>query len=116
MKFKAWLPGLVALIFVSSALGVERPRFTIDTEAAYDPSAIPAYAGDHADIYTHIDESIDEHTGALQRWMRQPSISAQNVGIQEMAEMLRSDLESIGFQETALVPTDGHPGVWSTLR
>jgi acetylornithine deacetylase/succinyl-diaminopimelate desuccinylase-like protein len=29
-----------------------------------------------------------------------------------MAVMLRGDLEAIGFQETALVPTDGHPGVW----
>ena len=26
--------------------------------------------------------------------------------------MLRGDLEALGFQETALVPTDGHPGVW----
>jgi acetylornithine deacetylase/succinyl-diaminopimelate desuccinylase-like protein len=44
--------------------------------------------------------------------MRQPSISAQDVGILEMAEMLRGDLEALGFQEAALVPTDGHPGVW----
>jgi acetylornithine deacetylase/succinyl-diaminopimelate desuccinylase-like protein len=112
MTFKVWLPGLLTLIFAGSALSVERPRFSIDTDAAYDPSAVPAYAGDHAEIYAHINESIDDHTGALQRWMRQPSISAQNVGIQEMAELLRGDLEAIGFQETALVPTDGHPGVW----
>jgi len=29
-----------------------------------------------------------------------------------MAEMVRDDLADIGFQETALIPTDGHPGVW----
>lgn len=29
-----------------------------------------------------------------------------------MAEMLRGDLEDIGFAEAELVPTDGHPGVW----
>jgi acetylornithine deacetylase/succinyl-diaminopimelate desuccinylase-like protein len=29
-----------------------------------------------------------------------------------MAEMLRGDLESMGFEEAELVPTDGHPGVW----
>lgn len=112
MKQQFLLPGLLALSFAMVAAAAERPRFPIGTDAAYDPSAVPAYTGDHAEIYAYIDESIDSHIGALQRWMRQPSISAQNVGIQEMAEMLRGDLESLGFQETALVPTDGHPGVW----
>ena len=112
MKIKALLPGMVALASSALLYGTERPQFSIDTETAYDPSVVPAYQGDHPEIYAHIDGSIESHTRALQRWMRQPSISAQNVGIQEMAEMLRSDLETIGFQETALVPTDGHPGVW----
>lgn len=112
MNIKALLPGMVALVSSALLYGTERPQFSIDTETAYDPSVVAAYQGDHPDIYAHIDRSIESHTRALQRWMRQPSISAQNVGIQEMAEMLRSDLETIGFQETALVPTDGHPGVW----
>ena len=112
MKIKALLPGMVALVSSALLYGTERPQFSIDTETAYDPSVVSAYQGDHPEIYAHIDGSIESHTRALQRWMRQPSISAQNVGIQEMAEMLRSDLETIGFQETALVPTDGHPGVW----
>lgn len=112
MNIKALLPGMVALVSSALLYGTERPQFSIDTETTYDPSVVAAYQGDHPDIYAHIDRSIESHTRALQRWMRQPSISAQNVGIQEMAEMLRSDLETIGFQETALVPTDGHPGVW----
>lgn len=103
---------IAALALACSAGAAERPRFAIATDAAFDPSGVPAYAGEHPDVYAHIDASIGEHTAALQRWMRQPSISAQNDGIAEMAEMLRSDLESIGFQEAALVPTDGHPGVW----
>jgi acetylornithine deacetylase/succinyl-diaminopimelate desuccinylase-like protein len=89
-----------------------RPVFTIENDTAYDPAAVPAYSGDHSEVYAHIDRSFGAHVEALQRWMRQPSISAQNDGIQEMAEMLRGDLEAIGFSETALVPTDGHPGVW----
>jgi acetylornithine deacetylase/succinyl-diaminopimelate desuccinylase-like protein len=44
--------------------------------------------------------------------LRQPSISAQNVGIHDMAEMVRRDLEDMGFAEAEIVPTDGHPGVW----
>ncbi len=92
--------------------GISRPVFQIETDKAYNPAAVPAYGGDHSEVYAHIDQSLPAHTEALQRWMRQRSISAQNDGIQEMAEMLRGDLEALGFQDTALVPTDGHPGVW----
>jgi acetylornithine deacetylase/succinyl-diaminopimelate desuccinylase-like protein len=95
-----------------SGLAQERPRFVIETDEVYDPGAVPAYAGEHPAVYAHIDDSIRGHTAALQRWMRQPSISAQNEGIQEMAEMLRDDLRALGFQEAELVPTGGHPGVW----
>ncbi len=112
MKSMILLLLIPAMVFCTVAHGTERPTFPMETSDAYDPSRVAAYRGDHADIYAHIEQSIESHTRALQRWMRQPSISAQNVGIQEMAEMLRSDLERIGFQEAALVPTDGHPGVW----
>jgi acetylornithine deacetylase/succinyl-diaminopimelate desuccinylase-like protein len=95
-----------------SAAEISRPVFPIETDRAYDSASVAAYAGDHTEVYAHIDESLPTHIEALQRWMRQRSVSAQNDGIQEMAEMLRGDLEAMGFRETALVPTDGHPGVW----
>ncbi|MDH3746763.1 MAG: M20/M25/M40 family metallo-hydrolase [Gammaproteobacteria bacterium] len=91
----------------------ERPVFELTTDEAYDLGTIGAYPDDHAEIYDYIDANIDAHLRALQRWLRQPSISAQNVGIEQMAEMLRGDLENLGFQEAKLVPTDGHPGVWA---
>ena len=90
----------------------ERPVFELATDAAYDIKAIGAYDGDHAAVYDYIDANLDQHIGAIQRWLRQPSISAQNVGILEMAELLRQDLDDLGFAESNLVPTDGHPGVW----
>ena len=102
----------LALLISTSVCAAERPRFSIDTDKAYDPSQVPAYTGEHREVYDHIDKSIDDHLAALQRWMRQRSISAQNDGVLEMAEMLRGDLEALGFQEAELVPTDGHPGVW----
>jgi acetylornithine deacetylase/succinyl-diaminopimelate desuccinylase-like protein len=87
-------------------------RFSFATEDAFDASSVLAYGGDHADVYAYIDANLDAHIGELQRWIRQPSVSAQNVGIQEMATTLRDDLRTLGFQEAELVPTDGHPGVW----
>lgn len=115
------LAGLVALtviaIMPARAIGeadadLARPRFEITTAAAFDPASIPPYAGSHAAIYAYIDEHLQQHIEALQRWVRQRSISAQSDGIAEMAEMLRADLEALGFQEAAIAPTDGHPGVW----
>ncbi len=91
---------------------IERPTHQLATTEAYDVGAIPAYAGDHAAVYDYIDANLDRHLAAIQRWLRQKSISAQNIGVIEMAEMLRQDFEDLGFAEAELVPTDGHPGVW----
>src|SRR5688500_17794703 len=88
------------------------PRLQITTSERVDVASIPRYAGSHADVYTHIDRNQAAHLEQLRRWVRQPSISAENRGIREMATMLRDDLRQIGFQEAELVPTSGHPGVW----
>jgi acetylornithine deacetylase/succinyl-diaminopimelate desuccinylase-like protein len=99
----------------SSAQGAAaRPsdRFTFTTDAKFDAASIAGYTGEHPAIYAHIEQHEDEHIANIQRWLRQPSISAQNTGIQEMAELLRDDLRALGFQEAELVPTRGHPGVW----
>jgi len=88
------------------------PHYSLSSTEVYDASQIKAYTGEHKRIYGHIDEHLTEHFGNLQRWVRQPSISAQNVGITQMAELLGDDLAAIGFKETHLVPTSGHPGVW----
>jgi hypothetical protein len=89
-----------------------RPTYELATTEAYDFTAIQPYAADHDAVYDYIDTHLERHVSALQRWVRQPSISAKDVGIQEMAEMLRQDLSDLGFAEAELVPTDGHPGVW----
>ena len=97
---------------VESANAIVRPSFRVSTDEAYDFDTIPTYIENHQDVYNYIDTHLDEHFGAMQRWLRQPSISAQDVGIDDMAALVRQDLEDIGFQEAEIVPTDGHPGVW----
>ena len=91
-----------------------RPTVTLTTAEAFDAKAIPAYAGDHADIYAHIEAHHAEHVANIQRWLRQPSVSAQNLGIKEMAELVRADYKKLGCQEAVLVPTSGHPGVFAS--
>jgi len=118
------LTGLRCALLVVLAVavsGCERPgpeddlgprELTFQTDEAFDAAGLPAYEGDHPEIYRYIEENQDQHLAALQRWLRQPSISAEGTGITEMAEMVRADLEAMGFAEAEIVPTDGHPGVW----
>jgi acetylornithine deacetylase/succinyl-diaminopimelate desuccinylase-like protein len=91
---------------------IRPPAFRISTSQRFDAARVPAYQGVHPQVYAYIDRNRQQHLENLRRWLRQPSISAENVGIQQMAELLRDDLRRIGFQEAELVPTSGHPGVW----
>jgi acetylornithine deacetylase/succinyl-diaminopimelate desuccinylase-like protein len=85
------------------------------TSERFEAGAVPAYGGEHPDVYAYIEGHAAEDLRQLQRWLRQPSISAEGRGIREMAELLRQDLTALGFQEAELVPTAGHPGVWGYL-
>ena len=100
------------LSFALTAVAAERPSFTIDAKEPYDASKVPAYGGSHTRVHAHIDANYDAHVAQLQRWIRQRSISAQNDGIRQMATLLRDDLKRIGFQETEIAETSGHPGVF----
>ncbi|MBU1662676.1 MAG: M20/M25/M40 family metallo-hydrolase [Chloroflexi bacterium] len=62
----------------------------------------------HIDKYldTHLDDSIAE----LSRLCAQPSVAAQNWGLEETAEMVAEMLAARGFQ-TEIMPTDGAPVV-----
>jgi acetylornithine deacetylase/succinyl-diaminopimelate desuccinylase-like protein len=102
----------VSLALSSSPREPQAPAIRFSTDDAFDAAAVPAYAGRHDDVYRHIDANIQAHIGELQRWVRQPSVSAQNRGIAEMAKVLAADLRALGFRETAIVPTSGHPGVF----
>ncbi len=94
----------------ATPMGPPLPR--IATTDRFDVASVPRYVGTHPEIYAYIDRNQSAHLAQLRRWVRQPSISAENRGIREMANLLRDDLRQLGFQEAELVPTSGHPGVW----
>lgn len=89
-----------------------RPTFRLTTDEAFDAATVPAYTGNHSRVYRYIDQNLDGHISQIRRWIGQPSVSAQGVGIEEMARLVLEDFKSLGFREAELVPTDGHPGVW----
>ncbi|MFK8016149.1 MAG: M20/M25/M40 family metallo-hydrolase, partial [Gammaproteobacteria bacterium] len=104
--------GLLVCSTATNADEIKRPTFQMQTDEAFTATSIAPYRAQHKAVYRHIDAHQDEHLAHLQRWLRQRSISAQDDGITEMAQMLRDDLADLGFAEAELVPTDGHPGVW----
>jgi acetylornithine deacetylase/succinyl-diaminopimelate desuccinylase-like protein len=106
---------VTSLTAASSGVLAQAPRppaVRFTTDEAFDAGSIPAYKGQHEDVYRHIDANLADHVKQLQRWVRQPSVSAQNRGIKEMAELVAADLRQLGFTEVEIVTTTGHPGVF----
>jgi acetylornithine deacetylase/succinyl-diaminopimelate desuccinylase-like protein len=65
-------------------------------------------------VLTWIGEQRDAALADLQRFCRQPSISAQGQGMREMAHLVVESLHELGA-ETSLVPTQGFPVVVGRL-
>src|SRR5271165_1657063 len=65
---------------------------------------------DLATIYDHIDRQRDDAVRRLVAYLRHPSISAQNIGIQDVADRLVRMLTEMGLAAST-VPTAGHPMV-----
>ncbi len=61
-------------------------------------------------IDRYLEEHLDQNISELSRLCEQPSVSAQNWGIEETAQMVERMLKKRGF-ETQVIPTDGAPVV-----
>jgi acetylornithine deacetylase/succinyl-diaminopimelate desuccinylase-like protein len=79
------------------------------------PKFSHADEGDLAPIWKEIEKRHDESVQRLQTWIRQPSIAAENRGVNEGCELTMQMLRDAGFQSVAKVPTDGQPGIFATL-
>jgi len=61
----------------------------------------------------YIDAHAGEHVKKLQEFLRQPSVSAENYGVRECAELLKSYFVSVGCKNTRLIETGSFPVVYS---
>ncbi|MGH8251381.1 MAG: M20/M25/M40 family metallo-hydrolase [Steroidobacteraceae bacterium] len=78
-------------------------------------TAFGAAKGDLKPIYDEIERRHDENILRLQQWIRQPSIAAENVGMEEGAELMKKLALDAGFQHAERIGTQGAPGVFATL-
>jgi acetylornithine deacetylase/succinyl-diaminopimelate desuccinylase-like protein len=99
----------------------DRRKFIQTTAATAASLALPRWtkaSGSAADldpIFAEIQKRHDESLKRLQTWIHQPSIAAENRGMNEGCELTMEMLREAGFAQVAKVPTDGQPGIFATL-
>lgn len=67
------------------------------------------------DVFAYVARHRQRFIDELCQLLRQPSISAQNVGVEECAELVRGFVAAAGV-DARLVPTAGHPVVFGERR
>jgi acetylornithine deacetylase/succinyl-diaminopimelate desuccinylase-like protein len=70
---------------------------------------------DLAVVRSEIEKRHGEAVARLQEWIRQPSIAAENNGVQEGCDLAMRLLRDAGFDSVSKVPTGGQPGIFATL-
>src|SRR5213596_1915714 len=98
---------------------IDRRAFLQDLSGAAAAVALPRVVltqqAELAPIYAQIERRHDEAVQRLQEWIRQPSIAAENRGMNEGCELTMRMLRDAGFQQVTKVPSDGQPGIFATL-
>src|SRR3981189_1324491 len=72
-------------------------------------------AADLDPIRAEIEKRHDESVKRLQDWIRQPSIAAENRGMNEGCELAMRMLRDAASQQATKISTDGQPGIFATL-
>src|SRR5438132_7601109 len=78
-------------------------------------SAPGLLAGELGSIQSEIERRHDESVQRLQHWVRNPSIAAEDRGMDEGCDLMMRMAREAGFQTVTRIDTTGHPGVFATL-
>ena len=86
------------------------------TATALSTSSLSLAATTELDpVWKEIEKRHDEAVKRLQTWIRQPSIAAENRGMNEGCELTMQMLRDAGFQSVTKMPTSGQPGIFARL-
>jgi acetylornithine deacetylase/succinyl-diaminopimelate desuccinylase-like protein len=100
-------------------LTMNRRNFILSTASAgatlVFPEMLAAQNPELAPILAEIPRRHNEAVQRLQQWIRQPSIAAENRGMNEGCELTMLMLRDAGFDQVKRVPTEGQPGIFATL-
>src|SRR5688572_3311096 len=70
---------------------------------------------DYKKIDSYLDKNLDGSLDELKRYVSQPSISAQNIGLKECAQLVKEMLEKRGFK-AEVMDTEGAPVVYGERK
>ncbi|MBI5840789.1 MAG: M20/M25/M40 family metallo-hydrolase [Chloroflexi bacterium] len=70
---------------------------------------------DYKNIDSYLEKNLDQSLAELSRYVAQPSISAQNIGLRECAQLVKEMLEARGFK-AEVMPTEGAPVVFAERK
>src|SRR5690349_21829711 len=77
-------------------------------------AALPSIAAeDLAPIYDQIAKRHDEAVRRIQAWIKQPTIAAEDVGVEEGVRAFMALLKDAGFANPQRIDTKGKPGVFA---
>jgi acetylornithine deacetylase/succinyl-diaminopimelate desuccinylase-like protein len=79
------------------------------------PHSAKAADRDFEPVWAQIAKNHDADVKRLQEWIRQPSIAAENKGMNEGCDLTMRVLREAGFGTVTRIPTDGQPGIFATL-
>src|SRR5262245_19779788 len=98
---------------------MDRRTFLQDSAAAAAalslPSVVSTQQSELTPIFTQVERQHDATVQRLQTWIRQPSIAAENRGMNEGCELTMQMFRDAGFQLVTKIPSDGQPGIFATL-
>src|SRR5438876_9382421 len=100
---------------MSSSREMGRRAFLVGAAAALVPTGRATAETDLKPVLAEIEKRHDESVRRIQDWIKQPTIAAENKGINEGCDLMMRLLRDVGCQQVTKCPTDLHPGVFATL-
>jgi len=96
---------------------MDRRAFLVGAAAALMPArgGVAETTADLKPVFEEIAKRHEESVRRIQDWIKQPTIAAENKGINEGCELMMRLLRDAGCQQVTKCPTDLHPGVFATL-
>jgi acetylornithine deacetylase/succinyl-diaminopimelate desuccinylase-like protein len=79
------------------------------------PGSLRADGPDLQAVRREIARRHDESVARLQEWIHQPSIAAENNGVDQGCDLTMHLLRDAGFGKVTKISTDGQPGIFATL-
>src|SRR5881628_2440984 len=102
---------------MSSSPEMDRRAFLVGAAAALMPArgGVAETTADLKPVFEEIAKRHEESVRRIQDWIKQPTIAAENKGINECCDLMMRLLRDAGCQQVTKCPTDLHPGVFATL-